>query len=115
VQGLAIRVARSVNRVLGRHGPVWAGRYHARILAMPREMRNALVYVLQNWKKHVPRANGLEPRSSAGAFTGWRDSFPRTLTAAPVVAPHTWLASVGWWRHGLLDAGEAPRRAPRSR
>ncbi len=47
IQGLAIRVARAVNRVLGRRGGVWGDRYHRRDLATPREVRHALVYVLQ--------------------------------------------------------------------
>src|SRR5207249_5379538 len=53
LQGLAIRIAKAVNRVLGRRGRVWGDRYHARALRTPREVRNALVYVLQNWRKHV--------------------------------------------------------------
>src|SRR5258705_7520439 len=31
-RGLAIRVAKAVNRVLGRRGRVWGDRYHARLL-----------------------------------------------------------------------------------
>jgi REP element-mobilizing transposase RayT len=112
VQGLAIRVARAVNRVLRRCGRVWAGRYHARMLATPREVRNALVYVLQNWRKHVPGADGLDPRSSASGFAGWMTALPRTLTVEPVVAARTWLASVGWRRHGLLGLRELPRGVP---
>ena len=50
IQGLAIRVAKAINRRLGRDGHVWDGRYHARVLRSPREVRNALVYILQNWR-----------------------------------------------------------------
>lgn len=46
VQGLAIRVARAINRVLQRRGRVWDARYHAHVLRTPREVRNAFVYVL---------------------------------------------------------------------
>jgi hypothetical protein len=46
VRGLAIRLARLVNPFCGRRGRVWADRYHARLLRTPREVRNALVYVL---------------------------------------------------------------------
>jgi len=42
LQGLAIRIAKGVNRVLRRRGRVWADRFHARILRTPREVRNAL-------------------------------------------------------------------------
>lgn len=70
VQGLAIRLARCINRVLARRGAVWADRYHRRDLATPREVRNALVYVLQNFRKHAAEARGLDPCSSAAWFTG---------------------------------------------
>src|SRR5262249_13349371 len=48
MQGLAIRVAKSVNRALARKGKVFAERYHARSLESPRDVRNAVVYVLNN-------------------------------------------------------------------
>ena len=40
VRGLAIRVARAVNRVLQRRGAVWSDRYHSHELRTPREVRN---------------------------------------------------------------------------
>jgi len=46
VQGLSIRLAKAINRVLGRRGRVWADRFHARALRTPREVRNGLVYVI---------------------------------------------------------------------
>src|SRR5262249_53338714 len=39
LQGLAIRLAKAVNRVLGRRGRVWGDRFHARALKTPREVR----------------------------------------------------------------------------
>ena len=53
---------------------------------------------IQNWKKHVPGARGLEARSSAAWFTGWQNAAAATPRPAPVVAPRTWLALVGWKR-----------------
>jgi len=82
VQGLTIRVAKAVNRALGRRGKVWDDRYHARALPTPREVRHALVYVLQNCRKHLPGFRGLDPRSSAAWFDGWR-----TQTNAPAGRP----------------------------
>jgi putative transposase len=52
VQGLAIRLARAVNRVLDARGRVFRERFHARELRTPREVRSALVYVLLNARKH---------------------------------------------------------------
>ena len=111
-QGLALRLAKAVNRVLGRRGAVWGDRYHARPLRTPREVRAALVYVLQNWFKHVRGAHGVDPMSSAVWFDGWRVAPPRPVGAVPVRAPRTWLARVGWLRHGRVDTSEGPRRRP---
>ena len=112
MQGLAIRVAKSLNFALRRRGRVWADRYHSRLLHTPREVRNALVYVLNNRRKHAPGATGLDRYSSAAWFGGWRGRTARA-EASPVVAPRTWLATVGWRRHGLLDPEEVPRDAVR--
>jgi len=65
IQGLAIRLAKAVNRILGRRGRVWGDRYHVRALKTPSEVRNALIYVLQNWRKHLPGFRGFDPCSSA--------------------------------------------------
>jgi putative transposase len=109
IQGLAIRVAKAINRALGRRGKVWWDRYHARALATPREVRHALVYVLQNWKKHLAGARGLDSRSSAAWFTGWRTSIVAPAGPPPVALARTWLARIGWRRHGLVGIDEAPR------
>src|SRR5437016_6704993 len=102
LRGLAIRVARAVNRALNRRGAVWTDRYHARALTSPRAVRNALVYVLMNRRKHRDGERGLDPCSSALWFTGWRSPAPPPPAAMPVVRARTWLAAVGWHRHGLL-------------
>jgi len=70
--GLMVRMARWVNRALGRRGRVWSDRFHARALRTPRETRHGLVYVLMNWRKHVPEAKGIDPCSSGLWFEGWR-------------------------------------------
>lgn len=100
LQGLAIRVARAANRVVGRRGKVWWDRYHARLLRTPREVRNALLYVLQNVRKHLPGTRGADPCSSAPWFVGWRTLLRPTSTPAPVAKARTWLGSVGWRRGG---------------
>jgi REP element-mobilizing transposase RayT len=112
--GLAIRVARGANRVLGRRGRLWAQRYHARPLRTPADVRRGLVYVLTNWVKHVPGARHLDPFSSAYWFDGWK--LPPTAGPPdwrdpdpPVVKPRTWLANAGWRRGGLVAANEHPK------
>ncbi|HEY4116912.1 MAG TPA: hypothetical protein VGM56_03600, partial [Byssovorax sp.] len=53
VQGICIRFAKAINRVLGRRGRVFADRYHAVPLRSPRQTRNALAYVLLNARHHA--------------------------------------------------------------
>jgi REP element-mobilizing transposase RayT len=110
VQGFIVRAAKAVNRALGRRGRVWGDRYHARALCTPREVRNALVYVLQNWTKHVRGARGLDPCSSAREFEGWQSDVSRAVRTI-VAAPKTWLARVGWMRGGRLRFDELPEAA----
>jgi REP element-mobilizing transposase RayT len=108
VQGLAVRLAKAVNRLVGRRGRVWASRYHCRLLRTPREVRNALVYVLNNWRKHERDVRGLDPSSSARFFDGWQNVVP-VAVAAPVARARTWLVRVGWRRYGAIAIAESPR------
>ncbi|HEY2406084.1 MAG TPA: transposase [Polyangiaceae bacterium] len=125
MQGLAIRIARQLNKLVNRSGKVWADRFFARALTSPRSVRNALAYVLNNFRKHRARgAARIDPYSSAPYFDGFRElrglaprdalrtptlplaprglSPPKTANDAPVVSPRTWLARIGWRRAGLL-------------
>ena len=103
VQGLAIRVARRVNALLRIRGTFWGDRFHARELTSPRAVRNAIVYVLMNVKKHLRRwGDGVDPCSSAPWFFRERDD-------SPVREPFTWLGATGWRRHGPIRASERPR------
>ena len=115
IQGLAIRVAKAVNRRFERKGQVFADRYHARALRTPREVRNVLGYVLCNARKHggtagLP-AGYVDACSSAPWFDGWnRPAALAFVTAAssagpdpPVADAKSWLLRVGWRRRGLLD------------
>lgn len=109
IQGLAGRTARALNRANHRRGAVWSGRYHARPLATPREVRNALVYVLLNFRKHLRAPPAVDPRSSGPWFRGWSRPHPTSVGSCPVAQPRTWLAAVGWRRAGgPLDATVAP-------
>jgi len=108
LRGLGIWLARRVNEVLGRNGPVIADRYHARPLTTPREVRNAIVYVLQNHKHHEPSRFLVDENSSAPWFAHWAAPLPRPPTHSPVAEPLTWLARIGWKRHGLIRFEEAP-------
>jgi REP element-mobilizing transposase RayT len=115
VAGLEIRIARRVNRLLGRKGGFWKERYHRRDLRTPTETRNALRYVLLNTQKHyrvIGDRSFADPYSSAATFDGFTRA-PATFDEATPwawVKPRTWLLGVGWRKHGLLDPAEAPAR-----
>lgn len=88
MQGLAIRIAKAVNRALRRSGKVFADRFHSRQLATKQEVVNALKYVLENFRHHLRpdvAPSGADPCSSAAWLR-----VPVTRNA-PVVAPQTWL------------------------
>jgi hypothetical protein len=108
--GVNVRIARAVNRELDRKGRVIADRYHARDLTRPLEVRNAIVYVLTNFRHHVRARSDerFDPWSSARWFGGWTELPPPPATPAPVAAPRTWLLGIGWKRHGLVRPDEAP-------
>jgi hypothetical protein len=106
VQGLEVRIARGMNKVMKRRGPVFADRYHARPLATPLEVRRVIEYVLKNHRHHFgDRAARFDPCSSAAWFDGWRSPPVPTNEAQPLVRPpKSWLLRVGWRRHGLLKS-----------
>ena len=118
LRGLVVRLARAINRVLGRSGSVWGDRYHARAVTTPREVRQGLVYVIMNFRKHLRHQPwGLDPCSSAPWFAGFRDLArirpPPAPPGEPAVSPSmTWLGRVGWRRHGLIGVYERPAGAP---
>src|SRR5256712_7976967 len=118
MQGLGIRLAKAINRRLGRRGRVWAERYHGRALRTPREVRHGLVYVLLNGRKHGVIGRGIDPCSSGPWFGGWRGGVEPSPDPAPAARPRTWLLRVGWGRSGPIGVGEAPaapgRRTGRS-
>ncbi len=80
VRGLEVRLARGLNRMMGRSGAVFAGRYHAHVLRTPAEVRNAVRYVLGNFESHAERRG--EPRSTKG----WVDPFSSASGRAPTLA-----------------------------
>lgn len=127
MMAIASRLARAVNRVAGRRGPVLSDRYHLRLLPTPKEVRNALRYVLLNARRHAAKTRAavtrivlLDPASSARWFDGWRvaprwdeDTPISTERPLPVAGARTWLLRVGWRRHGLIDPNDVPGPTPR--
>ncbi|MFP6665142.1 MAG: hypothetical protein VCC00_13120, partial [Deltaproteobacteria bacterium] len=116
MQGLSVRLARGLNRVFGRRGRLFPDRFHHRVLKTPREMRNALAYVLLNARKHGERAvrRWLDPHSTAAFFDGWIGPVNRPHTAATpprrhaATPPRSWLMRLGWRRRGLIPPDMVP-------
>lgn len=117
MKSLGSRLARAVNRAFSRRGSVLADRYHARALRTPREVRNALAYVLLNVRRHaarlgrgLSRAPRIDPASSGRWFEGWRSPPAHWAVSDPpaVATARTWLLRVGWRRAGLIDPWEVP-------
>jgi len=125
MQGFLISAARGINAALSRRarrklrGCVFGDRYHARALTTPREVRNCVAYVLNNWRHHGEdrgRAWALDPFASGVSFCGWkgleRAAFayrpPPTYASLVVWFPKTWLLSTGWRKRGLVGEFDLP-------
>ncbi len=91
MQGLGVRVAKALNRELGRRGKVFADRYHAHALRSPREVANAVAYVQGNALIHAARrGETVHPDAIDPMSSGWERQI--------VVEPRTWLLRCGWQR-----------------
>jgi REP element-mobilizing transposase RayT len=95
MQGLGVSMAKRINRVSGRRGRVFDDRFFARALPTPREVANALDYVLRNDQIHERRMGiiidrGQEPDPFSSA------ALPEDppLTSPPTI----WLLTTGWRR-----------------
>ncbi len=89
MQGLAIRVAKALNRHWhGRHGSVFAERYFARALERPKQVWRAIRYVLNNARKHGAwcPAGQPDPFSSGRWFNRFYENehVRRPLRSSPV-------------------------------
>ena len=116
------RVAMAVNAIARRHGALFRDRHQRVELSSPTQVRNALVYILFNHRKHANAGalmSGdvkytLDAFSSAAWFEGWAPNArppPELIALArshspPDTAsrPRTWLAQQGWMQ-GLIAGG----------
>jgi len=107
MKGIAVRVARALNRLWKRRGSVFSDRFYARALRTPREVRSVLVYVLQNARHHGLRLLGVDLFSSGTWFDGWKQGLV-LATDGPGARARTWLLREGWRRQGLIGIQESP-------
>ena len=118
MKSFAVRANRLFNVAHGRgRGPVWAGRYHRTDLDTPRQVRNALVYVLNNARKHgviTTKALVIDAGSSARWFDGWSEA--RSIREEPRITEpaRTALLRTLWRKHGLIHPLESPVQSSRS-
>jgi REP element-mobilizing transposase RayT len=133
VQGFSISAAKRVNAAITgrtgvrRAGRVVADRFHARPLTTPRQVRNTISYVLNNWRHHgedrarFARGWKADPFSSGAVFTDWKELanspvlWPLRTTYHPLLVwrPRTWLLAKGWKaHHPLISFREVPGESP---
>ena len=91
MKGLGVRVAKAINRKVGRQGRVIGDTYHARALRTPTEVRRAVQYVVRNHEHHTGEWNTDPHYIVVDRFSS--ESWPDA-----VVKPKTWLLNNAWRR-----------------
>lgn len=104
------RFAKAVLKASGQKGAAFAGRYHLHILKSPREVKNALRYILLNQAQHLKVAQHIDGFSSGYFFSRWEklikvSAWIRTQLAEPrprdfthLTPAQSWLLKEGWLR-----------------
>jgi len=95
MKGLGVRVAKGLNRLMGRKGRVLGDRYHNHVLRTPTEVRNAVHYIRNNHRHHMEPLGArftptwVDPFTSGSAELGLR-----------LPPPRIWLVRQAWPRGG---------------
>ena len=106
MQGFQISCAKQLNARIkiegvARRGRVFADRYHAVVLDGPTQVRNALRYVLNNWRRHGETGiDDVDKYSSGPQFTGWNRKVRWEGEVLPMALPSSWVLNVGWRDRG---------------
>ena len=115
MQSFTLRANKMINGVLGRTGQLWDDRYHRRDLTTPAQVRNAIVYVINNFRKHqnIKDKSGVVDACSSGAwFAGWSNREPEDERTRPTPHAQTYLLRIGWRKqHRAIHSAEQPRAA----
>ncbi|HEY6910369.1 MAG TPA: transposase [Myxococcales bacterium] len=93
MQGLNIRIAKALNRLMDKKGRVFADHYHSRLLRSPTALVNAIAYVLGNAAHHY--GGEVQDRFSSRAYEAPRR---REIPSRP----RTWLLRSGWRRARMV-------------
>jgi len=94
MQGLSIRIAKSLNGLMARSGSVFDDHYDGRLLQTPTELVRAIAYVLRNHEHHFG-TRGRDLFSSDGLSADQRQ--------ARLAVPLSWLLTAGWRRASPAD------------
>ena len=116
LQGFNSLLARRINQVKGRRGQCLADRYHVEILDNPTKVRNALSYVLNNWRRHRcdTKRFAIDLFSSGRYFVPWIEAGHVRGRPAwddgqnPCAPPRTWMLREGWRKVGPISPWEVP-------
>jgi len=86
MKGLGVRLARGLNKLMGRSGQVLADRYHEHVLRTPSEVARAMNYVRRNREHHLGDRGARLP-------AGYVDPYSSASVAHGIVlpTPRTWL------------------------
>ena len=108
ILSLQTSIVWGLRRAFRYFGSVFAGRFHLHSIHSPREMKNALIYVIFNHAKHCKVPLFADLFSSAFSFQElswfakrcgpapkWQEEVDRVLSR-----PRSWLQSTGWKRAG---------------
>ena len=118
MQSLVIRLAKAINHAWHRDGKLFAHRYSAKQITTGRYARNAIAYVLNNWRRHhedfyegANQKEFLDEYASGVSFDGWTMRFGKPTIEyepLPVSKPQTWILREGWKPYGRIDPFERP-------
>lgn len=113
MQGLAVRIARALNKHWRRKGTVFFDRYHSRVIKPTvHQIKKVLRYVLQNARKHgisLP-AGEANPYSSARWFRWWQGRKMKRPLRSPPGAEPLCISTYHSLAHGLdIDDLPGPR------
>jgi REP element-mobilizing transposase RayT len=100
-----------------RTGTVFPERYHVEHLKNRRQVRHAIAYVLNNWRRHGedqawPAHTQIDPYASGVLFDGWNRPHPfippENFVPLGTVRPQFWMLEHGWRMYGAIDPREIP-------
>jgi len=125
MKSFTVRLAKLLKREWRHKGRVFGDRYHLQVLGTPQQVRNALVYTLNNARKHNSwKPKRPDPYSSGIEFEHWlepRAEWDKDLcvqsSSPPPKRPkrRAWMWSMEWVVHALPAAVQASEQGRKVR